>query len=297
MKNDHDFSKHVKVPDEWMEKALAVPYTQPSLRVKLFSARRLTAAAIILLVFGVSIGLYFYIRNIKAMPAAPSATESILSPTVSQSGTVGSDTPLSLTHPGTGPTVPASVPTQSAAAPTQAQPTEPSTAAPAVSPTQAHTQPSPIVQPTTGEPSGRPNEKPATSPVAPTSVPQISSGEDPTDGQDIEPDPEDSEKHIEISHTPAGNLPVSPANEGGDPKVIYCRLYDGSGKLVGEPDLYCAAHLAEWVFTDSGSYFYYEASIPDPDAAGIAYTSDARTYTYEFYNKRGQVLGTGTFRV
>ena len=295
MKNDYDFSKHVRVPEEWMEKALAVPSAQPAPRVKFLNNRRLAAAAVIVLALGFGAGSYFLFRNINSVSVAPSPSQSTLYPTVPQSSTAGSDVPLSPTQPLTEPAQSSSAPSQSSTAPTQAEPTSRPTSAPTAppAPTQPYTKPSPTAPASTGEPSGRPSEAPTS---AQSTSPHIDPDEDPSENPDYENDP-DQVKYIEICHTPGPDFPVSPADASGDPAVIYCRLYDGSGRLVGEPDLYCAAHLAEWVFTDEGSYMFYRAAVPDPNSAGIAYTDPVRTYTYEFYNKRGTVLGTGTFKV
>ena len=59
-KPDFDFSVHVEVPDEWIEKALAIPGAQAKKpRILRFPSRRLIAAAAVIPVLARGMYLYF----------------------------------------------------------------------------------------------------------------------------------------------------------------------------------------------------------------------------------------------
>ena len=276
-KPEYSFSKRVKVPDGWIEKALAIPYDHSEdTRASSFNVRRLTAAAAVVLVIGIGIYLYFLSRNINS-PAVSPSTETIVSlpatephtaasqPTVTHGSAASQAPTAAATADVTAPSEPAtSGHTDSTASP---KPTAAATAAPTYAPTVAPTQ-KPSVH-------SRPTSIPSTEPEKPTEddppEPAI-----PTEWIDSDPQDEYVEIAVPLSELNLYELLV-PAS--GEPNY-YCKLYDSGGRLIGHPDLYSEAHRA----VINGNCLYY------CDSVG----SYRGTYTYVFYDRSGNVLYSGS---
>ena len=69
---------------------------------------------------------------------------------------------------------------------------------------------------------------------------------------------------------------------------VYCRILTEDGELLGDSDLYSGAHRAR-IDTVSGSRVYI---VYRPDDLG--FEPDSQEYRYEFYDKNGGLLCSGT---
>lgn len=304
MKNqpDYDFSKHVKVPDEWIERALAVP-SAPAAEPHRFSlrSRRLAAAAGVVLVLGLSISLYFSFRNISdtSDAVAPYADATAAAPTeiTSQPAELFSEPTAAETD---APTVPPTPAKSTADAPSDA-PSNAPTLAPTVNPTDPGKVPAvpsshdpttrPVTPPTTQptEPARVPTE-PTTPPAPPTEPPTAPSTEvDPQPATDAPPDSQEDYTLVEIM-VPF-DMPFAASVDSEESDKFYCRLYNSAGALIGDSNLFADSHRAYVFHTDRGSYLYYQQSIP---TAG--YASADSEYQYVVYNGNGATFLRGKTR-
>ena len=279
-KNEFDFSKHIKVPDEWIEKALAIPSSAPA-QQHIRMSRRLVAAASVVLVLGLSIGLYFSFRNISVPPAvapAPAAASTPTEPTLS-------------------PVVIVTV-TPTVSAPTDLPPTDAQVTFPTLTPTQIPTLPQPTSltehpdEVTPSLPAAEPTEQPTQPAVQPTEANITSQTVYPTDEADADPD---DVAYTEICHplfvAPDPDEPY-PLSVWEDLDDVYCCICDSSGRVVGDPDLYSADHRAVQVVSNDSVTLNYTAAIPRPDqSAAIA----SRRFTYRFYESDGTIIAAGQF--
>ena len=169
-KPDLNFSKHVAVPDEWIEKALAIPSScaspaAPPRRPRVFflGSRRLIAAASIVLVAALSVSGYFLIRNIRGPSAvAPYEEATVTAPTVT-APIAATDTPDEPTAAG----VPAILPTL--AEPSTSESDEPPTQAQTLPSSTIPTVPGPIpARPDSYEPTAAPDTEPALTTMNPS---------------------------------------------------------------------------------------------------------------------------------
>lgn len=276
-KPEYSFSKRVKVPDEWIEKALTIPsaHTEPT-RVSLFNVRRLTAAAAVVLVIGIGVYLYFLSRNITS-PSVSSSPETTVSLPATEPHTAASRTPSALeSEAAQAPTATATTvvtaPSEPATSghtdtPASPKPISGATAAPTSAPTVVPTQKPSVYS----HPASIPSTAPET-PAVDDPPPHV----DPTD--DIDSNPQ--EVYVEIA-VPLSELNlyevILPAS-GEIP--YYCSLYDSSGRLIGNPDLYGKSHRAIL----SGNCLSYCASL----------VNHRGTYTYIFYDIYGNILYSGS---
>ena len=286
MKNrpDYDFSKHVKIPDEWIEKALAVP-SVPAGESRGFSlrSRRLAAAAGVVLVLGLSISIYFLIRKMSDASdvVAPRRDQTATVPT--ESSPVPTETADAYAPTGTEPNAP--IPTEAPSqTPTQPVPTEPTAlpTEPAVTPTVQQTD-APVEPPT--QPATAPvviPTEPATAPPEPSTVPPTEPNIPPPTDDPIPAAECDVEVLIPFA------LPIYQTSESDAEETIYCRIYNEAGALVGESDWYAPSHIAQMLWVDRTPYLYYTQSLP-----ANAYTAAAGQYQYVFYDSAGKTLQYG----
>ena len=280
-KPDFDFSKHIEVPDEWIERALAIPETHsPDFRRFSISSRALYAAASVVLVLTLSLSLYFLFGNKNhEPPTAPSPTAHSVTQPTERAQEPSQDHPATQqsTQPATGA---ADDTTPSQAAPTAAgAPTSPTDAKPTQSPT--HT----AVKPTSPKPT-------QVTVVTPTEA----SWEDPSEAAAEPPDDDPnhteapcSESFIDVyAYVDAGTIQQASASD-----KVFCRLYDSEGRLLGSRNLYDISHRATMYTSDSrGMTLGYYYAMTD---AEISRDSDD-TFTYVFYTASGYTLASGTTR-
>ena len=289
-----DALRQIKAPEELIDRTLQAAQEQvdrqpaavyvPSLR------RRLAIAASIVLVLGVSIAVYFSIRNIKNTPplvapmpestdAASEAgeypTEGRISPTVPQA----SDQPTE--QPTAGATAPASPDS------TETQPTAPTvtpTVTPTVVPTQTPTEPStaptePPVIPTDAPTVEVPTYPPVTEPIGPLE-PWEPPYENPTESEWTDPHPGVipgvPDKTVTLRATFEASLLTGS-------KRVYCAIYeDGVRELIGG-DRFSATHEA-WIVSSYGGYVTAEYEALRSLFPGW------KMYRVEFYNEEGKTI-------
>ena len=280
---EYDFKKHVKVPEEWIEKALAVPdgYAKKP-RAASFAPRRIAAAASIALVLGLSLYAYFLFENINSVPAV------LPSPTYGESGAAsayGTEPAETAEHPTD---APSQHPSDSAAETVPAaedgtlnqevvlrtgHDTEAPTVSPSVLPTEAPTQPE-----TSASTEPRPTTPLPTAPQ-PTQCTVLGPDEDPLPSEEVT-----CEIYcpFEIEESQSGYA-VS-----ADELSVYCRVYGPDGRPIGDSEPYSDAHKAVPVRTADGLFYLYVAALPAGPADGTP-----SGYAYEFYDRRGNVLYSG----
>lgn len=176
------------------------------------------------------------------------------------------------------------VPTQSRdLTPTQARATEPSaTSAPTQAPTQSATQSS---QPATQAPV-----------PTPTQAPTQAATQAPTQKATLPPKPEwPSESHSgDTGEGSSLNKPKKAVTDSFDLSLltggysVYCRILTEDGEPLGDSDPYSGTHRAR-IDTVSGSRVYVVYRPED-----LGFEPDDREYRYEFYDKNGAVLCSGT---
>ncbi|MBE6824465.1 MAG: hypothetical protein E7513_03865 [Ruminococcaceae bacterium] len=307
-----DKLKNLEIPDSWVDGALNVPPESEKAPVVFVNfTRSFAAVASLVLVCSLSLLLFFLTddnatppidKKVPTSETSVTSTESFdtnnstentekelatpfdkvkdfihnlfIKPTQKPSSSAEKDEePTGSTHPSkpseetkndeensSSTTLPStSIETQSVATepqePTQEVQTQPPTQEPTekpdVNPTEVHTQP----------PTQKPTQKP-------TQEPTMSINDFP------------DEPFVIIS-----SYPVSGWNSTTE--VVYCRLYDANGNLVGDSDLYSSQHLAKIDSQDSKRvYVSY-----DPQARGLAIP--VGEYSFCFYNLLGTVLVQG----
>lgn len=298
-KPDFDFTKHIEVPDEWIEKALSIPAQHP-VKARPPIPRRLITAAAAVLVIGLSIGSYFLFRNMSQAPAvAPSPTSAPISPTLPGQDPTGigsqtqpteqTDAPQSesVPQPTELPTVtqtqpvPSVIPTQPA---TQqgAKPDETPTTVPV--PTEPVTQPVTLPEPIDPEPIDEPTPTDALGPFEPY-LPGPE--DDPPEPVDPEPVPA-AERFAEIYHPVSLSDYTESDAAPQHTAEIYCTLYDSSGNPLGSANPFANDHRA-WIHSQWGDTFFYYFFHGAVDA-----DADVPLHcTYVFYDRSGSRLAEG----
>lgn len=295
-----DAIRQIKAPEELIDRTIraaesgAAPLQtddEPAVMPVFFRWRRLAVAAGVLLVIGVSIFVYFQIRNINQVPVpvAP-ATEGTTTDATASIPTGGSTAPTepdASVSPSGQPTEPASgKPTEysgvSPTVPSGDRPTAP-TAPPATGPAVVPTQPAVI--PT--DPTVLSSEPPA--PSLPVVEPTVSASE--TAVEPIEPWEDPTEPLWAKPTEPyepivcSGKFSSDLLDEDCD--RVFCVLYDSRGSRIGSPNLYSYTHIAQiTACTEQNTWVVYQ--VPD----GILTRSDL--YTAVFYDDNGTILCTAT---
>lgn len=263
-----DALRDLKVPDEMIEKALAIPAAAGAAKAAVRPFRRMIAAAAVILVAFVSVSAYFLFRNIDSSPmvAAPAPSETKADPSAAgedtQPPTAPSETAvIDPTEPPTNaptvpnsPTVPADRPTQGAAV--RPEPVQPIPTVPAYIPTEPPVQPPTTPAPAPTEAPIEPSEEPAeptkaTEPVAP--------------------------RHDRELASVGYMVPIGSYTGSED---LYCRLYASSGKLIGEEDLFDESRRV--YFTTGSGYLFLSYPL-----SGIVDPLPPDNYTIVFYDGDG----------
>ncbi len=307
-----DKLKNLEIPDSWVDGALNVPSKREKSPIVFVSfTRSFASVAMLVLVCSLSL-LLFFLADDNATPQIDQkvptsetlvkSTESYdtndstentekelstpfrrvkdfiynlfvkpnqkpSSPTEKDKETLGSVQPSKPSEETRNEEVSSSTTLPSTSIETQSVATEPQEPTHQVKPTQA-----PTIEPTE-KPDVKPTEVPT---QPPTQKPTQKPTQEPTTGVENFPD----EPFIIIS-----SYPVSGWNSTTE--VVYCRLYDASGNLVGDSDLYSSQHLAKIDSQDSKRvYVSY-----DPQARGLMIP--VGEYSFCFYNLLGTVLVQG----
>ena len=278
-----DSLKGLPVPDELIEKALAVPDSCPSPAVHAAPIRlyrALAAAAAFVLTCTVSLTAFFLLKGAADPPVAtlPASVSTSAQPTEYHSAaetqpyTLPTESPTAdVTDNAASPTA---YPTESgseAQSSTQIRPTEANTEQPTQSPTQAPTQ--------------KPTQAPTQKPAQPT-VP-----DDPPDGpteEPLEPQvPDDPPVEEPVEH--GEYLEYEPVPLRDFTGELYVRFTDSTGKLIGDPDLYSGYHLAEY---DIWGQWLYVKYLREKAYGYLGADYKSVKYTY-FYDSNGAVIGVG----
>lgn len=307
------------ISDERLEKMLAnyceadygqsfeyhpAPKKEKVIPVARFSKAAVAAASLVL-VSVLSMTLYFLFGNkistpIAVVPSPQSATTPSAPAGVSggdnaqnQDGSAEPTQGQSLIQQIISGRFPVPTETVSAASPTEKknpQPTEKPAGKPSVKATE--------------KPGQKATEKP--SPL-PTERPSLQSTEKPV-ADATQPEPEPTTYLPTEPQMPPWNDDPDPPTEGGEPgifipapvefygsfdrsclpadHILYCKIYDSAGKLLGDRDLYASEHLAEIIrVTDTAVLAEY--SVPE----GMIW--DSGYYNYVFYDSRGTLLTQG----
>ena len=264
-----------KTPENWINKAAAIPEACGQKRSAFPLNRYLTAASIVLVsAVGLLIFLHFGSAPVTVHEGGIAASESRIGETVVREATGGA------------PQTDASAPAETIAvlstdadgnaaityeeksvAADGTQPTHGRTSPTSVAPTAPHSTETP------GQPVPSTEHPPAETEVpAPTSVP---SDEPPTQAPTESP-LTDCRFTVTIGYpSPAGE---TPAVEAGD-LIVFCRMYDASGNIVGSSDFFAEEKRATVVSSDPGKSFVVTY---DPLEKGLPITRGR--YTYVFYD-------------
>lgn len=262
-----DSLKKLSVPDELIDKALAVP--KAASPAKAHPRRRaLIAAASVVIAATAGISVYFLTRNINDSPVpvapAPAATSETAKPGIATEPSEQPTFPDAPSDP-TEQVQPAVKPTELPAV-TTAQPTEPEHEyKPAVN--------TPTVRPTVGateSPPVQPAEQPVILPTEPIAA--------PTDHPEPpEPWEDPTEQPMDEIASVGYMIPLSSYTGDGD---IFCRMYSSKGEPMGSVDLYDDSHRVYYA-TGSG---YLMLSYP---LGAVGEPLPADSYTLVFYDESG----------
>ena len=285
-KRKYDFSIHVNVPDEWVEKALAIPAGyEKKRRTSVVTSRRIAAAAGLVLVLGLSLTIYFLFGNKTVVPSvlpSPTSSESSASSARQIQGSAGTESDVFPSEPSTdkpSPEAAAGLPTEG----TAAYHTEPDVTSKQTDPT-CEVPSEPQTQP--------PDEKHTEPSQAPEPPVEIPVGENATE-PGLPQKTDDAERHAEIVE-PLCALSTDAGYTANESYVrIYCRVYDSSGRLTGDPDPYSEARLAQLFISGGQVFMRFDFVLTD---IGVHSDSEPhqQLFTYEFCDERGNILADGS---
>ncbi|MBQ3329847.1 MAG: hypothetical protein IJG87_01555 [Ruminococcus sp.] len=286
-----DALKHIKAPQDWLDKAAAIPGICVQ-KKRTFPIYRVAAAASLVLVSVIGLLVFFFYGNKKPIEIRPSSTET----TVSATEAPGSSQELlpTLTIEAFLPTTPREAPTDQHGQPvTEVIPTEkrnstatePTTR---VSPSQAATEHKPkptqgTVKPTQGmpQPTSHSDAAYTADPTQTTAEPTASPK--PTDTP-VSQIPTEGISTVESSVSFFATFDASLLNEG---ETVYC-IYSPVGYATGTNNS-SVKQPAEYFITKNGTvYASCEVWIDEPVPA------ENSTYQYYFINERGHRLASGT---
>ena len=283
---EYDFSKFVEVPDAWIEKAMDIPNAQASIpRSVSFAPRRIAAAAGAVIAVGIGLSSYFLFRNISSAPtvlSSPSSSESSASSARQIQGSAGTESDIFPSEPSTNkpsPEAAAGLPTEG----TAAYHTEPDVTSNQTDPT-CEVPSEPQTQP--------PDEKHTEPSQAPEPPVEIPVGENATE-PGLPQKTDDAERHAEIVE-PLCALSTDAGYTANESYVrIYCRVYDSSGRLTGDPDPYSEARLAQLFISGGQVFMRFDFVLTDIGAHSDS-EPHQQLFTYEFCDERGNILAAGS---
>ena len=254
----------------------------PPFRIKHFAA-----AASLILVTVLSVGLYFFFRN-KSDVIPPVSSPQSATPSAQGRGDVpGASVPE--TRSGAVPTESADVRRLENSVITPEAPSVSASAVPTthvplthVSPTEKHAETeieTAYVPPTHVSPTEQPTNVP-TEPrhVPPTDPPWNPEPVEPTDSGNDPPEPVEYPTQPEPKNYCYAYFPY----DGGE---LFCYIEDENGNMMGDPDLFSAQHIAEITYTYYNGYALARWS---PNEHGIR--PSGGYHRYVFYNGNGKTV-------
>jgi hypothetical protein len=257
MKPDYDFSGHIKVPDEWIKRALSVPSSFTVKSAPVLPLRRIVAAASVMLIAALSITLYFLFGNKNGIPQ--------IQPSPASESAVPSENILP-TYPTTSPTV---IPTASTAPTEPSSPTEPPASE---APTESFTVPPAEVPSAHPDPIIIPTDEPPEPPTAEETAPPFY--------------PDEPTVLVIRRMIPVEAVDVTAEDQEVDDSV-YCTVYDSADRALLSADPYAADHRALRYDTAEGNVLYFECTLP------LQADAPEPPYRYIFYTASGATLAEG----
>ena len=294
-KSDFDFKQYVEVPEEWIEKALAIPDAAPQ-KPKVIPMRRYVAAASVVLIAVTSVTVYFLFRNKVPIPIAQN-------PTVSTAETTSEETAVPTRPCEQNPTfnTDGTVNDQTSTS-SQAIPTQPATQIMTDSGRQ-------IVIPTSAATISDPTEAPSSAVTAPPSTepPQSPYTDTPTQKPVINPTTVPPPTSAPVTQKPTTYqpkiktlkvyLPIIAEFAASDDEddTVYCCVYDSSGNPLGDRNLYSNSHCVDIMPMPSGESYESQS----PYCYTVEYDANRvpdNRFTYKLYLRNGTVLYEGTVK-
>lgn len=269
-----DALKHIKAPQDWIDKAAAIPETSQK-RTAVPVYRVVTAASIVLVsVIGLLVFLFFG----KDAPVPVRKAQSSSEPAaVSEAADVSSSAPATVNN-GTIPSEQQETPTDehgSAVLPMASTESRNSSVTEAA----AHAAPSQHPSEKPPQPTQR-NTAPTQDVPPPTQAPELTAPPVPTNPPATQPysPPGDTEFYGMFKWYDPGTV-VGGANYVEAEESLYCRIYDSSGYLIGDGIWLSPQREATILsrFDDGTVYAYY-----NPTEKGLSITEGV--YEYVFYD-------------
>lgn len=255
--------KSITAPDEWMEKALSVPEIHSRRETaQVFTLKRMvTVAACFVLVCVMSIPVYMFSRVRVEIPVAPTIQTENSTREHSSENTSGDNSFPVLVDP----TEKATLTTTRSEG--QTDPTEQTASSPNILPTDTSEQPASTQRNTT------PTESSTIPQTKPTRTEESTGG------------------WASVTSVSCSGVFLKDGMSVDGVEIVYCRLYDRFGNLVGDPNLYSPQHIAEETFLSNG----YTLAFYDPTEKGVEMHKG--TYSFYFYLEDGSVVFEGSVTV
>ncbi|MBQ7133135.1 MAG: hypothetical protein IJO20_01415 [Ruminococcus sp.] len=276
--NDFNFDrmKSFNTPTEWAEKAREIPekYKNPTPFLFFPVSRSFAAVASLVLVCSLSVLFFIFKPDDNILPVNPDATLSY--ETVSKTESVEPMDPTYDTGKPQNPDEYVNIePTESR------QSTEnPTTVSPTQKPTSSTEYTEPTQKPTNSAPTTEPTQKPTDS--KPTSKPTEKPTQKPTNDPSQNPTAGTTSNPVICrgSYSFSNSWEVNSVD-------VFCKLYDSSGNLMGDKDLYSYQHEAS---IDSMSISMVYVSY-EPTSKGLLLPKGQ--YSFYFYDYFGRILSHG----
>lgn len=282
-KVNFDSLKHIKAPQEWLDKAAVISKSTVQKR-RDFPIYRIAAVASIVLVSVIGLLIFLFFGDNGSTPVGVrnrgvAATESFAEETTKSGETVPAETIIVLSTDAEGNTVVTyrekPSPTENGTQPTNGR-RSPTENAPMPSTSSAPTAPNAT------DASGQP--APSTEcPPAPTEAPA------PTVAPPTEPPLTDCRFTVTVKYSPHEEVEEPAAAFEADNPIVFCRMYDASGDLVGSSSSFAEEKRATVVSVNPDDSFVVTY---DPLEKGLPITRGR--YTYVMVDYFGTELCRGT---
>ena len=255
--------KSITAPDEWMEKALSVPEIHSRREAaQVFTLKRIvTVAACFVLVCVMSIPVYMFSRVRVEIPAVPTIqTEHSTGEHSGENTSWDNNFPVLVD-----PTEKATLTTSRSEG--QTDPTEQTASSQNTLPTDTSE------HPTSTERNTNPTEHATIPPTKPTQTEESTGG------------------WTSVTSVSCSGIFLQDSMSVDGVEIVYCRLYDRFGNLVGDPNIYSSEHIAEETPLPNG----YTLVFYDPTEKGVEMYKG--TYRFYFYLGDGSVVFEGSVTV